>query len=79
MFGRPGKAVWAEGPRIPPSLRVPRRARGEGEGRGPRPPIPTNYIKKTRRWVEVDTPRSAVELVPRGGDTISASTTTISS
>ena len=79
--------MWAEGPRIPPSLRVPRRARGEGEGRGPRPPpIPTNYITKTRRWVEVDTPRSAVELVPPGGellrgggDTISASTTTISS
>lgn len=67
-----GKAVWAEGGGrrknqefLP--LRVPRRARGEGEGRGPRPPIPTNYIKKTRRWVEVDTPRSAVELVPRRG------------
>ena len=72
MFGRPGRQCGRRGwgrrknqEFLP--LRVPRRARGEGEGRGPRPPIPTNYIKKTRRWVEVDTPRSAVELVPRRG------------
>ena len=68
VCGRPGRQCGRRDQEFlhPSECRAARAVKGKGGVRDP--PIPTNYITKTRRWVEVDTPRSAVELVPPGGE-----------